>query len=158
MADKKSILSIVDASIDQKQFLSHHWEGTFGDYLELVSQNPTVARNAFQRMYDMILHFGFERYTHLKQDYVRYHFFSDPIENGKDAIFGLDAPLMQLVDFFKSAAHGYGTDRCPMHEEPLKLIPVEARAAVLKSLNMDAAEGREVRIEGDLDPFCRKIL
>ncbi|MCL2330535.1 MAG: serine protein kinase, partial [Phycisphaerae bacterium] len=209
MADRKTILSIVDSSIDQKQFLSQHWEGSFNDYLELVSQNPVVARNAFQRIYDMVLHFGFERYTHLKRDFVRYHFFSDPIDGGKDAIFGLDAPLMQLVDFFKSASHGYGTDRrilllhgpvgsskstitrllkkgleyyskldegamygfcwkldgedgakqlypCPMHEEPLKLIPVEARSAVLKMLNVDVPEGKEVRIEGDLDPFCRK--
>ena len=28
-----------------------------------------------------------------------------------DAVYGLERPLMQLVDFFKSAAQGYGTER-----------------------------------------------
>ncbi len=209
MATRDAILSIVDKSIDHQQFLSQHWEGSFSEYLDLVSTTPAVARNAFQRVYDMVLHFGMERYNQLKQDYIRYRFFDDPIENGKDAIFGLDGALMQLVDFFKSASHGYGTDRrilllhgpvgsskstitrllkkgleyysrldegalysfawkledangkpqvhtCPMHEEPLKLIPPQARAAVIKTLNAEAVEGREIRIEGELDPFCRK--
>ena len=42
---------------------------------------------------------------------MRYKFFADPIDNGADAIFGLERPLMQLVDFFKSAAQGYGTEK-----------------------------------------------
>ncbi|HVZ92974.1 MAG TPA: hypothetical protein VG797_00540, partial [Phycisphaerales bacterium] len=40
-----------------------------------------------------------------------YHFFSDPIDKGADGIFGLDPQLMQLVDVFRSASEGYGTDR-----------------------------------------------
>jgi len=106
MATKDAILSIVEKSIDQQQFRSLHWEGTLDDYLQLVSGNPKLARNSFQRVYDMILHFGADRYTYLKRDYIRYKFFSDPIGRGTDAIFGLDHTLMQLVDFFKSAAHG----------------------------------------------------
>ena len=209
MADKDAILSIVEQSIDQQQFINQHWEGTFHDYLTLVSQKPEIARSAFQRIYDMVLHFGFERYSYLKHDYIRYKFFDDPFDDGRDAIFGLDPTLMQLVDFFKSASHGYGTERrilllhgpvgsskstitrllkkgleyysklnegalysfawklegedgqvvvqlCPMYEEPLKLIPVEARDKVLAAINADLPEGKEVRIEGDLDPFCRK--
>ena len=31
-----------------------HWEGTFKDYLEIVSKNPKVADLAHARMYDMI--------------------------------------------------------------------------------------------------------
>ena len=46
-----------------------------------------------------------------KKDVVRYHFFDDPIENGKDAIFGIDVHLMKLVNFFQSAALGYGTEK-----------------------------------------------
>ncbi len=209
MADKDAILSIVEQSIDQQQFLDQHWEGTFDDYLRVVSEKPQVARNAFQRLYDMISHFGVERYSYLKRDYMHYKFFDDPIDDGKDGIFGLDAALMELVDFIKSAAHGYGTDRrilllhgpvgsskstitrllkkglelyskldegalytfawklpdgggqallhpCPMLEDPLKLVPLEARKAVLEKLNEDLPEGREIRIEGNLDPFCRK--
>ncbi len=111
MATKNGILSTVEAHLDQESFRQQHWEGSFDDYLELVAAGPEIARNAFQRIYDMILHFGFERYTNLKRDLIRYTFFADPIDNGADAIFGLDSSLMNLVDFFKSAAHGYGTER-----------------------------------------------
>ena len=31
-----------------------HWEGTFPDYLQLVRDQPLLARNSFQRLYDMI--------------------------------------------------------------------------------------------------------
>ncbi|CAN0583627.1 unnamed protein product, partial [Laminaria digitata] len=31
--------------------------------------------------------------------------------NGKDAVFGLDIALMRLVNVFKAAAHGYGTEK-----------------------------------------------
>ena len=59
----------------------------------------------------MILSYGSEPYTQFKQEYTRYHFFADPLEKGADAIFGLERPLMQLVDFFKSASQGYGTEK-----------------------------------------------
>ena len=90
MSKRDSILSIVDKHLDLETFRSHHWEGSFHDYLERVIATPAIARNAFQRIYDMILHFGTERYTYLKHDYVHYKFFDDPFENGRDAVFGLD--------------------------------------------------------------------
>src|SRR5438105_15455444 len=74
-------------------------------------EHPAVGRNAFQRVYDMVLSYGSENYTQFKQEYIRYHFFADPIDKGIDAIFGLERPLMQLVDVFKSAAQGYGTEK-----------------------------------------------
>ena len=160
--------------------------------------------------HDGSIHFGTERYTYLRHDYVHYRFFDDPIAGGRDAIFGLDPALMHLVDIFKSAAQGYGTDRrilllhgpvgsskstiarllkkglehysrldqgalytfswknlggdhendecpCPMHEDPLKLIPPSARQAVLSMLNADLPEDKQVRVEGDLDPLCRRL-
>ncbi|MFH0980994.1 MAG: serine protein kinase, partial [Planctomycetota bacterium] len=208
MADKRTLLEIVEKSLDPARFRQHHWEGSFHEYLEMVAKNPRIARNAFQRIYDMILHFGTEHYKMHRQDIIRYHFFSDPIEHGADAIYGLDVPLMNLVDFFKSAAHGYGTERrilllhgpvgsakstivrllkkgleyyskldegalytfswrvtdddgrevilpCPMHEDPLRLIPLEARKQVIAELNRDLPESRQIFIEGALDPFCR---
>ncbi|MCA1693435.1 MAG: serine protein kinase [Actinobacteria bacterium] len=54
-----------------------------------------------------------------------------------------------------------GTDAyadCPMHEEPLHLIPVENRPSVLEQVNADAeAHGFHVTVEGDLCPFCRQM-
>ncbi len=211
MANGQDILNLVDQHLNPDRFREQHWEGSFEEYLELVARNPRIARNAFQRIFDMIMHFGHERYTWMREELIRYKFFADPIDNGADAIFGLDRPLMNLVDFFKSAAHQYGTERrilllhgpvgsskstiarllkkgleyysrleegalytfswhvndedgkplvypCPMHEEPLKLIPLEARRAVLGKINQDLTEGAQIRVEGSLDPFCRRTF
>jgi serine protein kinase len=209
-----SLASIIDRKLDVAQFREQHWEGSFTDYLELVMENPTVARNAFQRVYDMILSYGVESMTQFKQEITKYKFFSDPVDHGTDAIYGLERPLMQLVDFFKSAAQGYGTEKrilllhgpvgsskstmarllkkglesyskgdtgkcytyswrlpkhmgggdggeqfleCPMHEEPLLLIPREARADVLEAINEKLPEGRQIKLYGEICPFCRKI-
>ncbi|RIK64854.1 MAG: serine protein kinase [Planctomycetota bacterium] len=211
MVSKNSILELITKRQNPQGFRDEHWEGTFDDYLDIVTRNPRVARNSFQRVYDMILHFGTERYTKFRQDQVRYKFFTDPIGHGDDAIFGLEKSLMQLVDFFKSAAQGYGTERrilllhgpvgsaksticrllkkgleyysrtdegalytfswriprpngetevvdCPMHEEPLKLIPRAARREVLSMLNETLPAEQRITVEGDLDPFCRKTF
>jgi serine protein kinase len=94
-----------------KEFRQLHWEGSFFEYLDIVRADPSVARNAFQRMYDMILSWGTDQYVEYKKSIVRYKFFDDPIDHGKDAVFGLDVSLMKLVHFFKSAAYGYGTEK-----------------------------------------------
>ena len=51
--------------------------------------NPRVARNAYQRMYDMILLAPASTASTTK--YVHYKLFDDPIDGGKDAVFGLVA-------------------------------------------------------------------
>ncbi len=94
-----------------KDFKQLHWEGDFWDYLEIVKSDSNISRNAFQRMYDMILNWGSENYTEYKKTITHYKFFEDPIQNGVDAVFGLDIPLMKLVNFMKSAALGYGTEK-----------------------------------------------
>ena len=101
----------IESKIDRKRFQEHHWEGSLWDYMDTCVEKPHVARNAFQRVYDMVLSYGWEKYRVFKQDVIRYHFFSDPIDHGADAIYGLDRPLMELVDVFRSASEGYGTDR-----------------------------------------------
>jgi serine protein kinase len=211
MASTEEILSVVDKHVNADRFREQHWEGSFHEYLATITENPRVVRNAFQRIYDMITHFGSERYTRLREELIRYRFFDDPIENGADAIFGLDKALMNLVDFFKSAARQYGTERrilllhgpvgsskstiarllkkgleyysrldegalytftweipdeegkvishaCPMHEDPLKLVPLEARRDVLAKINEDLDEGTHVHVDGALDPFCRRMF
>jgi serine protein kinase len=45
---------------------------------------------------------------------------------------------------------------CPMHEEPLHLIPLEFRAEIEEKLNESIEDPHQhVHIEGDLCPFCR---
>src|ERR1051325_4983413 len=107
----KDLLSAIEARLDRRRFQDHHWTGTFWEYLDLCAQNPSILRNAYQRLYDAILSHGSEKYKVFKKDCTRYNFFSDPFDNGQDAIYGLDFALMALVDFFRSAAEGYGTDK-----------------------------------------------
>ena len=96
---------------DVEQFKVQNWEGSFSDYLDLVREDPNICRNAYQRLYDCIVSFGVEEYTDSKKHIVRYKFFDDPIDGGKDAVFGIDVHLMKLVNVLKSAALGYGTEK-----------------------------------------------
>jgi len=104
-------LKILENNNAARDFRSFHWEGSLIDYLDLVKKNPALSRNAFQRMYDMVLTWGTASYVEYKKNIIRYKFFDDPIDHGQDAVFGLDVPLMKLVHFFKSAAYGYGTEK-----------------------------------------------
>ena len=87
------------------------WEGSFEEYLAIVRKTPQVTRNAFQRVYDMIIRYGTEEYTDNKKKLVRYNFFKDEMDGGRDAVFGLDIPLMRLVHVLKAASEGYGPEK-----------------------------------------------
>ena len=50
-----SIVSIIDRKLDTSGFREQHWEGSFWDYLDIVTETPAVARNAVQRVYDKIM-------------------------------------------------------------------------------------------------------
>jgi serine protein kinase len=208
MSDQQSILAKVEGMQDLENYRDMHWEGDFDDYLEIVRQDPTVARTAFQRLYDMIISHGQEKYTRNRETLIHYNFFDDPFEDGRDAVYGLDKPLMDLVRIFNSAARKYGTERrvlllhgpvgtakstivrllkkgleaytrtqegrlftfywltddgqrmdCPMHEDPLHLVPFEYRSAIVSELSHGDHNGAvPVVIEGDLCPACRQMF
>lgn len=214
MGATDSILSTLPAFNDKKAYETMHWEGSFDEYLRLIQNDPSIVRTSFQRMYDMILSYGKEEYIDSKKKVVHYPFFDDPIDEGKDSVFGLDIPLMRLVNVIKSAARGYGTEKRvillhgpvgsakstiarllkkgieaysrtdegrlytfewripkelssisggqeimldPMHEEPLKLIPSESRADLVKALGLKGGN-YPVQIVGDLNPASRYIF
>jgi serine protein kinase len=209
MSGGREIVALVGQRQDLDQFRRKNWQGNFEQYLDLVHQDPRVTRNAFQRVYDMILSYGFETYEELREKRVRYRFFSDPDDDGRDAVFGLDSPLQSLVNAFKSAAQGYGIEKrvlllhgpvgsskstiarllkkgmekysqtdagalytlgwadlsdptivhwCPMHEEPLHLLPERFREDVSAKLNANRGQDEhKVRITGELCPFCRYV-
>ena len=106
-----SFIQLVRDMQDQKQFQQLNWAGTFQDYLEIAGKNPQVARNAFQRIYDMIMSYGTEELVDAKKRLIKYNFFSDPTFDHDDTIFGMEISLMRLVSFFKAAAQGYGTEK-----------------------------------------------
>jgi serine protein kinase len=203
-AETASIIAEIRALQDTNNFQDLHWEGSFDQYLEIVRQDPKVARSAFQRLYDMIMSHGYEEYQRNREKLIHYNFFDDPFEGGKDAVFGIDNPLMDLVRVFQSAARRYGTERrilllhgpvgtakstivrllkkgleaysrsdegrlytyywqpdgqerldCPMHEDPLHLVPQEYRPMILKHINADRSPDQQIEIEGELCPTCR---
>src|ERR1700751_5934253 len=187
MSTGKAILASIRSHLNLSDYRKKHWEGTFDEYLDIVREHPEVTRTAYQRLYDMILSHGTEEVYENKEKQVRYRFFTEFAARHADTIYGLDRPLMQLINTFMSAAKGYGTERrvlllhgpvgsskstiarllkkgmeqysridagmifsftwsgengtwhkCPMHEEPLHLVPQELRAGLISRLN----EGR----------------
>lgn len=59
------------------------------------------------------------------------------------------------------------SDDCPMHDDPVKLIPPKVRAELLKDLNEVKAEfgehpkgeqAYELRCDGELNPRCKKFM
>lgn len=214
MSYSDSLLAAIASLQDKKEFENLHWEGSYDEYLNIVKEDPKVARTAFQRLYDMIIGFGKNDYIDSKKRLVHYNFFDDPIENGKDAVFGLDIPLMRLVNVIKSASLGYGTEKRvillhgpvgsakstiarllkkgieyysrtpegrlytfawhlppelrhitggqdilldPLHEEPLKLLPLELREGAIAKLKL-GTDQYPIRIKGELNPSSRYIF
>ncbi|MGE3173090.1 MAG: PrkA family serine protein kinase [Planctomycetota bacterium] len=102
---------MIRESLDTQRFQDEHWEGSFQDYLALLEQNPLIVRTAHQRLYDMVLSYGQAEVEVDKEKVPQYRFFTDPIEDGRDAVFGLERSLHNLVAMFKAAAHGFGPER-----------------------------------------------
>src|SRR5499427_6005416 len=207
MSTGKSVLGAIRQQLNLSDYRKKHWEGSLDEYLDIVREHPEVTRSAYQRLYDMILSHGTEEVYEQKEKVTRYRFFTDFAARHGDAIYGLDRPLMHLVNAFKSAAKGYGTERrvlllhgpvgsskstiarllkkgleeysrtdegmlfsfrwkadggqwhkCPMHEEPLHLVPLDLRASVVDRLNAGrGAHDYHVTITGELCPFCRQM-
>ncbi len=209
MSAGKELITKINQQFNKSDYRKLHWEGSFAEYLEIVRENPEVTRTAYQRLYDMILSHGTEEVYEHKEKVIRYRFFTDFAEKYGDAVYGLDRPLMQLVNTFMSAAREYGTERrvlllhgpvgsakstiarllkrgieeysrtdegmlytfawkmpddtwqkCPMHQDPLLLVPHELRDALLAELNEGRApsDERRARIRGELNPFCRQMV
>lgn len=164
------------------------FEGTFLDYLEIVKDNPELAKLAHKRIRDMILSKGVEVLRGEENARVRKIYGNDVIRKYgffKDDFYGIDKVIMKIVNYFNSAAMKgeesrqvlylvgpvgagksslveslkkaleacepvYALKGCPMHEEPLHLIPNHLRSQFEEKLG--------VQIEGDLCPICKYKL
>ena len=65
-----ALLSLIKQKQDLQGYRERHWTGTLEDYMEIVMANPKVARNAYQRLYDMILSHGVTEYTRQHERYT----------------------------------------------------------------------------------------
>ena len=107
----REIISLITREQDQSRYRRHTWIGSFEEYLDVVREDPLVTRNAFQRVYDMIMSYGVDEYEVSREKKTHYRFFDDPDNGGHDAIYGLDHVLAEFVNAFKSAANGYGIEK-----------------------------------------------
>ncbi|WP_300261907.1 PrkA family serine protein kinase [Clostridium sp.] len=173
---------------DREKHNKQKFKGTFLDYLEIVKDNPDVAKLSHKRIYDLIMDKGVEilrpeENAKIKKVYgnekiKKYNFF-------KEDFYGIDTVVMKLMNYFHSASmrgeearqvlylvgpvgagkssivesikkiletapQVYVLDGCPMHEEPLHLIP--------KHLRKEFEDILGVEIEGDLCPICKYRL
>ena len=209
-----SLSTSLKRAFKRSQHLYNYWEGSFQEYLKIVEKDPLVMRSAFQRIYDMIMLAGTDSWSEGNEEIKKYHFFSDPDDNGKDAVYGLERPLMKFMDLMKAATKRYGAEKrvfllhgpvgsskstivrlikkglerytlipegelysyywtgipqhfkdgftgtletikCPMHEEPMHIIPLDSRDDFVRPL----IKGRdmEYRATNELCPTCRQI-
>ncbi|GIQ64275.1 hypothetical protein PACILC2_28430 [Paenibacillus cisolokensis] len=156
------------------------WSGTFKEYIEKLRSDPSPAMTAHARVYEMIASYGIEevngqkRYKFFEQEIfgldraieklVEEYFHSaarrldvrkrilllmGPVSGGKSTIVTM---LKKGLERFSRTDRGavYAIKGCPMHEEPLHLIPHELRPEVERELG--------VRIEGNLCPSCQMRL
>ncbi|WEG12156.1 PrkA family serine protein kinase [Pullulanibacillus sp. KACC 23026] len=151
------------------------WEGTFAEYLELIKEKPWIAQSAHTRVYNMLKDSGIteedgrkiyhffdnqifgleESLERLVEEYFhpaakrldvkkRILLLMGPVSGGKSTIVTL---LKRGLEAFSRTDEGavYAIKDCPMHEDPLHLIPPALRDDFYKEYG--------IRIEGSLTPL-----
>lgn len=151
------------------------WEGTFADYLSIIKERPEVAQTAHSRVYNMIKSAGVEErdgqkmykffgqeifgletaIERLVEEYFhpaarrldvrkRILLLMGPVSGGKSTIVTL---LKRGLEHFSRTDEGavYAIKGCPMHEDPLHLIPHHLRNEFFEEYG--------IRIEGSLSPL-----
>ncbi|HJV46578.1 MAG TPA: PrkA family serine protein kinase [Bacillota bacterium] len=153
------------------------WQGTFEEYLDMVKGNPSIAQTAHSRIYNMIVNAGVEEIDGMKkykffseamfglddaierlvEDYFhssarrldvrkRVLLLMGPVSGGKSTIV---ANLKNGLEEYSRTPEGavYAIDGCPMHEDPLHLVPERLRPQFEEEFG--------IKIEGNLCPLCR---
>ncbi|PWA11044.1 protein prkA [Pueribacillus theae] len=151
------------------------WEGTFLEYLEMLKERPEIAQTAHSRVYNMIKDAGItevdgmkryeffgnqifgleEAIERLVEEYFhpaarrldvrkRILLLMGPVSGGKSTIVTM---LKRGLEQYSRTDAGavYAIKGCPMHEDPLHLIPQHLREDFYKEYG--------IRIEGSLSPL-----
>lgn len=202
---------------DAKKYRSLNETMKLEDYVNRVYDDPRLVRSAYQRLYDMIMDKGIEKFERYRKQITRFRFFTE----NDVPIFGLEENLEQLVRAIRGAAGWYGPEKriillhgpvgsskstiCralkrgmekysltdngsiytfrwvdlpkdlyikdvandPMHEDPIKLLPLESRMVLESELNsvlLDRApdnmksQVNKILLRGNLNPFSRFIM
>ena len=111
MTDQRpTLLELATRHASQIDHAALVWEGSFADYLDVLSDRPLSARNAWQRLLDMVESHGCHE-PEEKGGWRRWKLFEDPFDGGRDAIFGLDESLARLVRTIRAGARGLGPEK-----------------------------------------------
>ncbi|MFZ5639930.1 MAG: PrkA family serine protein kinase [Bacillota bacterium] len=171
------IRQLKEYQLQEKQLA---WEGSFSEYIEKVLEKPHIAQHAHARIYNMIKSAGIEEedgkkkyqffagelfgidktLERLVEEYFhpaarrldvrkRILLLMGPVSGGKSTIVMM---LKKGLEKYSRTDNGalYGIKDCPMHEEPLHLVPRELRDKFEKEYG--------IIIEGELCPSCRIML
>ena len=84
--ESSNLFQLINKNYNKKTYQDLNWEGSLGEYFDMVLANPNIARTSFQRVYDMILSYGTEEYMEYKKPITHYNFFDDPYHDGKDGV------------------------------------------------------------------------
>jgi serine protein kinase len=167
------ILRKIEEHREEEQRLK--WEGTFAEYLELVKEHPYVAQSAHSRVYNMIKDAGIDEVNgkkkfnffskqmfgledsleRLVEEYLhpaakrldvrkRILLLMGPVSGGKSTLVAM---LKRGLEAYTRTDQGsiYAIKGCPMHEDPLHLIPQHLREEFFKEYG--------IRVEGNLSPL-----
>ncbi|WP_379971151.1 PrkA family serine protein kinase [Ectobacillus sp. sgz5001026] len=167
------ILKKIEEYRETEQHL--RWEGSFAEYLEIVKERPYVAQTAHSRIYNMIKDAGIKEFEgkkryqffsnqlygleealeRLVEEYFhpsakrldvrkRILLLMGPVSGGKSTLVTM---LKRGLEAYSLTDEGavYAIKGCPMHEDPLHLIPQHLRS--------DFFQEYGVRIEGNLSPL-----
>ncbi|MEH7693947.1 PrkA family serine protein kinase [Bacillus altitudinis] len=167
------ILKKIEQHREEEQRLK--WEGTFSEYLDIIKENPLVAQSAHSRVYHMIKDSGIEEESgvrtykffdqelfgleesleRLVEEYFhpaakrldvrkRILLLMGPVSGGKSTLV---TRLKRGLEEYSLTDHGavYAIKGCPMHEDPLHLIP--------QNLREDFYREYGIRVQGNLSPL-----
>jgi serine protein kinase len=156
------------------------WEGTFAEYLEILKEHPEYAQSAHSRVYNMIKDAGIEEQNGTKkynffdaeifgleesieklvEEYFhpaarrldvkkRILLLMGPVSGGKSTIVTM---LKRGLEQYSKTNSGavFAIKGCPMHEDPLHLIPHHLRD--------EFHDEYGIKIEGSLSPLNRMRL
>jgi serine protein kinase len=173
---------------DRESKNKYKFEGTFLDYLDVVKENPDVAKLSHKRMYDIIMKSGFEILKPEENQRIRKIYGNELIkryEFFKNDFYGIDKVLMKIVNYLFSASMKgeesrqvlylvgpVGAGKSSLVEAVKKALEAADPIYVLKGCPMNEEplhlvpkhlrkkfqEMLGVNIEGDLCPVCKYKL
>ena len=77
-ASSLDIKNFIGGLQDLDKYRKFNWEGTFQQYVEMVREKPEITRNAFQRLYDLIVSYGIGRICRVQKEDRLLQFFQRP--------------------------------------------------------------------------------